>query len=45
MHLLLWLAGQPNLDQTDLLAFAEAVKDKSELMEGYTVIIDSIAGV
>eukprot|EP00878_Enallax_costatus_P008492 GHUV01008876.1.p1 GENE.GHUV01008876.1~~GHUV01008876.1.p1 ORF type:complete len:370 (+),score=103.71 GHUV01008876.1:1393-2502(+) len=45
MHLLLWLAGQPNLDQTDLLAIAEAVKDKSELMEGYKVIIDSIAGV
>lgn len=45
IHLLLWLAGQPNLDQTDLLAVTEAVRDKSELMEGYKVIIDSIAGI
>jgi hypothetical protein len=45
MHLLLWLAGQPNLDQADMLAIAEAVRDKAELMEGYKVIIDSIAGV
>eukprot|EP00882_Tetradesmus_deserticola_P019503 GHRQ01020994.1.p1 GENE.GHRQ01020994.1~~GHRQ01020994.1.p1 ORF type:complete len:182 (+),score=78.20 GHRQ01020994.1:3-548(+) len=45
LHLLLWLAGQPNLDQGDMLAVAEAVRDKAELMEGYKVIIDSIAGV
>jgi hypothetical protein len=45
MHLLLWLAAQPNLDQADMLAVAEAVRDKAELMEGYKVIIDSIAGV
>lgn len=45
LHLLLWLAVQPNLDQTDLLAITEAVRDKSELMEGYKVIIDSIAGI
>lgn len=45
LHLLLWLAGQPNLDQADMLAITEAVRDKAELMEGYKVIIDSIAGV
>lgn len=45
LHLLLWLAGQPNLDQADMLAIVEAVRDKGELMEGYKVIIDSIAGV
>lgn len=44
-HLLLWLASQHNMDQPDLLAVAEAVKNKSELMEGYKVIIDSIAGL
>ncbi|KAF6262215.1 NPL4 family-domain-containing protein [Scenedesmus sp. NREL 46B-D3] len=45
LHLLLWLAGQPNLDQGDMLALVEAVRDKAELMEEYKVIIDSIAGV
>uniref|UniRef100_A0A383VRV9 MPN domain-containing protein n=1 Tax=Tetradesmus obliquus TaxID=3088 RepID=A0A383VRV9_TETOB len=45
LHLLLWLAGQPNLDQADMLAIVEAVREKAELMEGYKVIIDSIAGV
>jgi hypothetical protein len=44
-HLLLWLASQHNMDQPDLLAVVEAVKNKSELMEGYKVIIDSIAGL
>jgi len=42
-HLLLWLA--PNMGQTDLLAVVEAVKNKSELMEGFKVIIDAMAGL
>jgi hypothetical protein len=44
-HLLLWLASQHNMDQPDLLAVVEAVKNKSELMEGFKLIIDSIAGL
>lgn len=44
-HLLLWLASQHNMDQPDLLAVTEAVKNKADLMEGYKVIIDSIAGL
>lgn len=45
LHLLLWLAGQPNLDESDMGAIAEAARDKGDLMEGYRVIIDSIAGI
>eukprot|EP00775_Hariotina_reticulata_P004570 gene4570-4825_t len=44
LHLLLWLAGQ-HLDQGDMLAIAEAARGKGELLEGYKVIIDSLAGV
>jgi hypothetical protein len=44
-HLLLWLASTHNMDQADLMAIIESVKNKSELMEGYKVIIDSIAGL
>ena len=44
-HLLLWLASQHNMDRADLLAVTEAVKNKADLMEGYKVIIDSIAGL
>lgn len=43
--MLLWLASTHNMDQTDLMAIIETVKNKSELMEGYKVIIDSIAGL
>ena len=42
-HLLLWLAKQPNLDQTDLGVILEAVKDLADVPEGYTLIIDSLA--
>lgn len=45
MHLLLWLTKQPNMDPGDMLAVCEAVKAKQPLMEGYRVIIDSIAGL
>ena len=45
MHLLLWLTKQPNMDPADMLAVCEAVKEKRPLMEGYRVIIDSIAGL
>lgn len=44
-HLLLWLAGQPNMERPDMQSITEAVKERGELMEGYKVIIDSIAGV
>ena len=42
-HLLLWLAKQPNLDRGDLAIIAEAVKEGSDVPEGYTLIIDSLA--
>jgi hypothetical protein len=45
LHALLWLSRQPNLDPTDVLAVCEAVRDRRPLMEGYRVIIDSIAGI
>lgn len=45
VHLLLWLSKQPNLDPSDMMAVCQAVKDKTPLLEGYKVIIDSIAGL
>jgi len=45
LHLLLWLSKQPNLDLPDMLAICSAVKQEVPLMEGYRVIVDSIAGV
>lgn len=45
LHLLLWLSKQPNLDSNDLILLCDAVKDKKPIMEGYRVIIDSIAGI
>jgi nuclear protein localization protein 4 homolog len=45
-HLLLWLSGQPNLEGADAAAVCAAAAGKGgPLMEGYRVIIDSIAGV
>lgn len=44
-HLLLWLAKQPNLDTHDMLLLCEAVREHKPVMEGYRVIIDSIAGI
>lgn len=45
-HLLLWLGSQPNLDAADVEAVCAAAAGKTgPLMEGYRVILDSIAGV
>lgn len=44
-HLLLWLAKQPNLEPSDVEAVAAAVRDGHPLLEGYTMLIDSIAGL
>ena len=45
LHLLLWLCKQPNLEQSDMLALCEAVKNQTPVAEGYQCIIESIAGV
>ena len=45
LHLLLWLSKQPNLDSNDMILLCDAVKDRKPIMEGYRVIIDSIAGM
>ncbi|KAF8056357.1 NPL4-like protein 1 [Scenedesmus sp. PABB004] len=45
LHLLLWLAGQPSMDPADMQAIVEAVRERGDLLEGYRVIIDSLAGV
>jgi hypothetical protein len=45
MHLLLWLTKQPNMDPADMLPVCEAVRARQPLLEGYRVIIDSIAGL
>jgi nuclear protein localization family protein 4 len=44
-HLLLWLSKQPNLDSNDMILLCDAVKEAKPVMEGYRVIIDSIAGI
>lgn len=44
-HLLLWLLKQPNMDPGDMATIAEAIRNGSNIMEGYQVIIDSIAGL
>ncbi len=44
-HLLLWLSKQPNLDANDLTLLVDAVRTQSPVLEGYRVIIDSIAGL
>ncbi|KAG2487432.1 hypothetical protein HYH03_013999 [Edaphochlamys debaryana] len=44
-HLLLWLAKQPNLDANDMALLCEAVREQRPVLEGYRVIIDSIAGI
>ena len=45
LHLLLWLSKQPNLDPNDMLLLCDAVKGQKPVLEGYRVIIDSIAGL
>lgn len=45
-HLLLYLAAQPNFDlNDDVSQFAAAVKDRSDVSEGYKMIVESIAGI
>ena len=45
-HLLLWLSKQPGLDLTDDIAvLLECIKHKAKVPEGYTLIIDSLAGL
>ncbi|KXZ49382.1 hypothetical protein GPECTOR_21g608 [Gonium pectorale] len=44
-HLLLWLAKQPHLDAHDMALLCEAVRSNRPVLEGYRVIIDSIAGI
>ncbi len=44
-HLLLWLSKQPNLDSNDMILLCDAVKEHKPIMEGYQVIISSIAGI
>lgn len=43
-HLLLWLAAQPQFDLTvEIAQFAEFVKEKNEVPEGYKYIIQAVA--
>jgi nuclear protein localization family protein 4 len=45
IHLLLWLSKQPNLDQNDMTLLCDAIRSHAPVLEGYRVIIDSIAGI
>mmetsp|Transcript_11103 Transcript_11103/g.19353 ORF Transcript_11103/g.19353 Transcript_11103/m.19353 type:complete len:416 (+) Transcript_11103:279-1526(+) len=45
LHLLLWLSKQPNLDQSDMSLLVDAVKSQSPVLEGYRLLIDSVAGI
>ncbi|KAI8466686.1 MAG: NPL4 family-domain-containing protein [Monoraphidium minutum] len=45
LHLLLWLSRQPTMDPGDVLAVCGAVREGRPLLEGYRVIIDSLAGL
>lgn len=45
MHLLLWLSKQPGIDPGDVVEVCAAVKGRAPLLEGYRVIIDSLAGL
>lgn len=44
-HLLLYLAGQAGFSEGDLSAIAQAVASKTPLPEGYTILIDALAGM
>lgn len=44
-HLLLWLLKQPNLDPNDIVMVCDSIRHDKPVMEGYQVIIDSIAGL
>jgi nuclear protein localization protein 4 homolog len=44
-HLLLWLASCSGLSiDTDLVSIAESVRTDTPVMEGYTMLVDSLAG-
>lgn len=44
-HLLLYLAKQPNFDlMTDMAVLCECVKEMAPVPEGYTMILDALAG-
>ncbi len=45
LHLLLWLARQPNLDPHDMSIICESVHSRKAMPEGYRFIIDSLAGL
>ena len=45
LHLLLWLARQPNLDPHDMAIICESVRARKAMPEGYRFIIDSLAGL
>ena len=45
-HVLLWLADNSGLSMAvDIPVIVEAVKEKSEVAEGYQMMIDSVAGL
>lgn len=45
-HALLWLADNSGLSMTvDIPVIVDAVKEKSEVPEGYQMMIDSVAGL
>eukprot|EP00803_Ostreobium_quekettii_P001724 evm.model.scf_441EXC.17 EVM.evm.TU.scf_441EXC.17 scf_441EXC:83479-85016(-) len=44
-HVLLFLAKQCQLDESDVALLCEAVQCQKPVLEGYRVIIDSIAGI
>jgi len=44
-HLLLHLAESGNLDQSDIALLADCVRTKTNVQDGYVLIINSIAGI
>ena len=44
-HLLLWLAVSLHWQDSDLSLVVDAVKQGDPIMEGYTMMIDSMAGL
>lgn len=44
-HLLLWLSTHLHWQDEDIAQIVEAVKEKEPIMEGYTLMIDSMAGM
>ena len=44
-HLLLWLSTNLHWQDEDIAQVVEAVQQKEPVMEGYTIMIDSMAGM